>query len=89
MLEHANTTGPAVHYYIQTGNRDFRTVVSWLHDRGVPLEVHLNRTRWHLDPDTKLHTEFCLRYASVCSIVDNDLDLVSGLPLDYSVEHQS
>jgi len=77
-----------VHYYIQTGNRDFKEVVRWLHDRGVKLEVHLNRTRWHLDPADKLHTEFCLRYASVCSIVDSDLDLVSGLP-HYSVEHQS
>lgn len=75
-------------YYIQTGNTLFKEVVYWLHDRNVKLEVHLNRTRFELDPESKTHTEFCLRYASVCSIVDDELDLVSGLP-HYSVEHIS
>ena len=75
-------------YYILTSNILFKEVVYWLHDRNVKLEVHLNRTRFELDAESKLHTEFCLRYASVCSIVDDSLDLATGLP-KYSVEHIS
>lgn len=76
------TTGPAVQYYVLTANPEFKHVVYWLHDRNVTLDIHLNRTRFTLDSTSKLYTEFCLRWASVCEQVDVTLDLATGLPLD-------
>jgi hypothetical protein len=81
-------SGPAVHYYVLTANPEFKSVVYWLHDHNVSLDIHLNRTRFELDTASKLHTEFCLRWSHACSIVDPSLDLATGLP-QYSVEHIS
>ena len=81
--------GPAVHYYVLTANPEFKSVVYWLHDRNVTLDIHLNRTRFELDSETRLHTEFCLLWSHACGIVDKTLDLATGLAVDYSVEHMS
>ena len=81
-------SGPAVHYYVLTQNPEFKSVVYWLHDHNVKLDIHLNRTRFELDTDSRLHTEFCLRWSHAVSIVDPTLDLLTGLPA-YSVEHIS
>lgn len=72
--------GPAVHYYVLTGSKDFKAVVYWLHDRNVKLDIHLNRTRFELDSESKLHTEFCVLWSHAVSIVDPSLDLLTGLP---------
>jgi hypothetical protein len=87
-IEMTTPTGPAVHYYVLTSNLLFKDVVYWLHDRNVKLDIHLNRTRFELDSLSKLHTEFCLRWSHACSIVDDTVDLATGLP-QYSVEHIS
>ena len=91
MTQHTTytTTGPAVQYYVLTANPEFKSVVYWLHDRMVALDIHLNRTRFSIDTDSRLHTEFCLRWSHAVSIVDPSLDLLTGLSLDYSVEHIS
>jgi hypothetical protein len=81
-------SGPAVHYYVLTQNPEFKSIVYWLHDRMVTLDIHLNRTRFSIDTATRLHTEFCLLWSHACSIVDPSLDLATGLP-QYSVEHIS
>jgi len=73
-----------IEYYVLTADKHFKQVVYWLHDRNVALEVHLNRTRFRLDPDSKLHTEFCLMWANACGQVDASLDLATGLPLTAS-----
>lgn len=75
-----STTGPAVHYYVLTSNSLFKDVVYWLHDRNVKLDIHLNRTRFELDSESKLHTEFCVLWSHAVSIVDPSLDLLTGLP---------
>lgn len=75
-------------YYILTASPNFKAVVYWLQDHNVKLAIHLNRTRWTLDPDTRLHTEFCLRWLWACAEVDDELDLATGLP-KYSVDHIS
>jgi len=75
-----------VQYYILTQNPQFKEVVYWLHDHNVPLDIHLNRTRFTLTPNTRLFTEFMLRYSTVCSLVDPGLDLATGLPLEYTVD---
>ena len=68
-------------YYILTQNPQFKEVVYWLHEHNIALDVHLNRTRFTLDTTSKLYTEFCLRYSTVCHIVDPNLDLATGLPI--------
>ena len=73
-------TGPAVQYYVLTSNAEFKSVVYWLHDRNVKLDIHLNRTRFSIDSTSKLHTEFCVLWSHAVSIVDPTLDLATGLP---------
>lgn len=68
-------------YSILTASKDFKAVLYWLSDHNVKLAIHLNRTRFTLDTDSKLHTEFCLRWSHVCSLVDPSLDLATGLPI--------
>ena len=71
-------------YYILTQNPQFKEVLYWLQAHAIPLDIHLNRTRFTLDTTSKLYTEFCLRWATVCNPVDPNLDLTTGLPLrDY------
>jgi hypothetical protein len=70
-----------VQYYILTGNPLFKEVLYWLTDHNVTLDIHLNRTRFTLDTDSRLHTEFCLRWLHACKEVDASLDLATGLPL--------
>lgn len=81
-----NITGPAVDYYVLTSSKDFKAVVYWLSDHNVPLDIHLNRTRFTLDSTSKLHTEFCLRWLWACDQVDPTVDLLTGLSLVAS-EH--
>ena len=81
--------GPAVQtieYYILTSNQNFKAVVYWLTDHNIAVDIHLNRTRFCLDIDSKLHTEFCLRWLAACDLVDTNTDLATGLPLEYTVD---
>lgn len=73
------TLGPAVQYYILTQNSRFTQVLSWLGQHGIHYSVHLNRTRFLLDTDSRLHTEFMLLYSESIGVVDPDADLVTGL----------
>lgn len=66
-------------YYILTQNSRFTQVLSWLGQHGINYSVHLNRTRFELDINTRLHTEFMLRYGDCCDVVDPDADLVTGM----------
>ena len=66
-------------YYILTENAKFTLVLSWLGQHDVPYSVHLNRTRFVLDIDSRLHTEFMLLYSDVVGAVDPSADLVTGL----------
>jgi hypothetical protein len=66
----------------------FKEIVSWLDSHGCWYEVHLNRTRFRIEPG-RLYTEFMLLYSEHIYAVDASLDLATGLPLDYSVEHIS
>ena len=81
-------TGPAVQYYVLTQNTRFKDILSWLDTHGCWYEVHLNRTRFRLEQG-RLYTEFMLLYSEHIRLVDDTLDLATGLPRDYSVEHVS
>jgi len=69
-----------VQYYILTENAKFTQVLSWLGMHNIPYSVHLNRTRFELDVNSKLHTEFMLRYGDVIDVVDLNADLITGKP---------
>ena len=81
------TQGPAVQYYILTENSKFTQVLSWLGMHMIPYSVHLNRTRFTLDTQSRLHTEFMLRYGDCCDVVDPDADLVTGQHRDVLLTH--
>ena len=68
-------------YYILTRSEHFKEVLQWLEDHNIAVDIHLNRTRFTVPNDSKLFTEFCLRYSTVCTPVDPSLDLATGLPV--------
>ena len=68
-----------VQHFILTRSRYFKEVCEWLKSRSVTIEPHLNRTRFSIDSDSSLYTEFLLRYAKICPIVDPRADLATGL----------
>jgi hypothetical protein len=65
-------------YYILTENTKFTRVLTWLGQHDIHYNVHLNRTRFHLDSQSKLHTEFMLLYSDCVSVVEDNTDLISG-----------
>jgi hypothetical protein len=70
-----------VQYYILTQNSRLSEVFDWLRAHSIPLDIHLNRTRFTIEEDSVVYTEFCLRFADCCYPVDPYLDLATGLPL--------
>jgi len=68
-----------VQYYILTENAKFTLVLTWLGMHDIPYSVHLNRTRFTLDVDSRQHTEFMLLYSDCIGHVDPNSDLVTGL----------
>jgi hypothetical protein len=66
-------------YYILTQNAKFKDIVTWLDTHGQWYEVHLNRTRFRIEPG-RLLTEFMLLYSEHIGTVDPSLDLLTGLP---------
>jgi len=65
-------------YYILTQDTKFKDIVTWLDSHGQWYEVHLNRTRFIIEPG-RLLTEFMLLYSEHIGTVDPSLDLVTGL----------
>ena len=64
-------------YCVFTQNPDFTSVVEWVAQRQLPLEVHLNRTRFWI-PAGAVHTEFVLRWYHACSRVADNEDFTTG-----------
>jgi len=67
-------------YYVLTQQPEFKQIVTWLTANDIPLDIHLNRTRFSIDKQSSVYTEFCLRYSDICPRVNSDLDLATGLP---------
>ena len=68
-----------VQHYILTLDPNMPHVVHWIRANSVDCEVHLNRTRFWVESDTPLYTEFLLRFAHCCPRVDPTVDLATGL----------
>ena len=66
-----------VEHYILSRSPYFVEVCEWLKSRSVTVEPHLNRTRFSIDSASSLYTEFLLRYAKICPIVDPTADLAA------------
>ena len=67
-------------YYVLNQDPHATSVWAFIRQYSLPCEVHLNRTRFTLDPHSPAYTEFVLRYLDHCAPVDPTLDTVTGLP---------
>ena len=56
-------------YYVLTQQAEFPEILHWLDTHGCWYEVHLNRTRFIIEPG-RLHTEFMLRYSEYIAQVE-------------------
>jgi len=68
------------HYYILTLDPNAASVAAFIQRHHLRYELHLNRTRFWV-PSGPVLTEFVLRFDHCCSLVDDHLDLATGLPL--------
>lgn len=68
------------HYSIASQHPDFLSVFTFIRIHNLQFEAHLARTRFWV-PDGIVLTEFLLRYAESCVMVDPSLDLATGLPI--------
>ena len=66
-------------FYILTLHPNAGLVFNFIADHNLQCEVHLNRTRFWI-PEGSILTEFILRLGDYCPQVDDDLDLITGLP---------
>jgi hypothetical protein len=69
-----------LYYYVLTLDPNVRNVFDFIRQHRLAHEVHLNRTRFSIDPHSPAYTEFALRWAHCCPPLDPTLDLVTGLP---------
>jgi hypothetical protein len=67
-------------YYILTLDPRAGEVFCFIRDHKLAVEVHLNRTRFWIEEDTSILTEFVLRFSDCCPYVDETVDLTTGLP---------
>ena len=65
-------------YYVLTQDDKFKDILRWLDMHGCWYDVHLNRTRFCIEPG-RLLTEFMLLYSEHIHTVDPSLDLLTGL----------
>jgi hypothetical protein len=66
-------------YYVLTQDPALKPIFEFIRHHNLTLEVHLNRTRFWVPEGTVL-TEFLLRFSTVATLVDESLDLITGLP---------
>ena len=54
------------------------TVLEWIEHHNILYEIHLNRTRFWVPTNGPLYTDFALRFAEHCYLVQ-DPELVPGV----------
>ena len=65
-------------YYILTLNPNAAAVFGFIQTHKLTVDVHLNRTRFWIEEDSPILTQFLLRFAHCCPYVDESLDLITG-----------
>jgi hypothetical protein len=73
-------------YYILTTDPNLASVLGFIKQHQLEFELHINRTRFWIDPQSPAYTEFALRWASSCPPVDETLDLATGLSKEKPYE---
>ena len=58
-------------YYILTLDPRAAEVFKFIMDHKLTVEVHLNRTRFWIEEDTSVLTEFVLRFSDCCPYVED------------------
>jgi hypothetical protein len=66
------------HYYVLSQSPCFVDVFAFIRIHNLDFSAHLNRTRFWV-PDGIILTEFLLRFSECVSIVDDTVDLATGL----------
>ena len=65
-------------YYILTLDPRAGEVFRFIMDHKLRVEVHLNRTRFWIEEESSVLTEFILRFSDCCPYVDESTDLITG-----------
>lgn len=68
---------PMHHHCVYTQDPQFSQVIGWLQSHSIPLEPHINRTRFWIPPGPA-YTEFLLRFSHCSPPVPPDQDLALG-----------
>jgi hypothetical protein len=58
-------------YYVLSSSPHLETVFEFIRKHQLKCEVHLNRTRFWIDPHSEALTEFALRFAVHCPRVES------------------
>jgi hypothetical protein len=58
-----------LHYYVLNQDPRSSEVFEFLQHHQLEFEVHLNRTRFWIPPETSIATEFYLRFSNSCYLV--------------------
>jgi hypothetical protein len=53
-----------IEYYVLTGDPCFPQIINFIRQHQLATDIHLNRTRFTVDPTSHAHTELLLRFAS-------------------------
>lgn len=69
------------HYYVSTLDPRASEVFKFIHTHNLEFELHLARTRFWV-AEGPILTELLLRYSECVHLVDDSLDLATGLPKD-------
>lgn len=72
LLEPISTIYTMREYAILNRHPDLELVFEFIRQHGLPVEIHLNRTRFSV-PDGSVLTEFLLRFSTQCFLVEEDL----------------
>jgi hypothetical protein len=69
------------HYCVYTLEPGAPAVFRFIQENQLRFELHLTRTRFWV-PEGRILTEFLLRFSECVYLVDETLDLATGLPLE-------
>ncbi len=69
------------HYCVYTVEPRANEVFAFIHKHNIRFELHLTRTRFWVSEGPVL-TELMLRFSDCVHMVDESLDLATGLPKD-------
>jgi len=58
-------------YYVLSSSPHLKSVFDFIRNNNLKCEVHLNRTRFWIDPHSEALTEFALRFAVHCPRVES------------------